>query len=108
MSKKDFEYSEEVATETREKLKKPPLYKVLLHNDDFTTMEFVVYVLETIFHKSDSEAFRIMLQVHTQGVGVAGIYTAEVAEMKARKVMDLARAHEYPLLCTTEEAPESE
>jgi ATP-dependent Clp protease adaptor protein ClpS len=108
MSKRDYQHEEEVATQSREKLKKPPLYKVLLHNDDFTTMEFVVYVLETIFQKSDSEAFRIMLQVHTQGVGVAGVYTYEVAEMKVRKVMDLARAHEYPLLCTTEEAPESE
>lgn len=108
MSKQDYQYSEEVATESREKLKKPPLYKVLLHNDDFTTMEFVVYVLETIFQKTDSDAFRIMLQVHTQGVGVAGIYTYEVAEMKVQKVTDLARAHEYPLLCTTEEVPESE
>ena len=92
-----------VAPETREKLKKPPLYKVLIHNDDFTTMEFVVHVLESVFGLSGPDAFRIMLQVHTQGVGVAGVYTYEVAEMKIEKVAQLARAHEYPLLCTLEE-----
>ena len=92
-----------VAPESREKLKKPPLYKVLIHNDDFTTMEFVVHVLESVFQLPEPDAFRIMLQVHTQGLGVAGVYTYEVAEMKVEKAMQLARAHEYPLLCTLEE-----
>ena len=89
--------------ESKEKLKKPSLFKVLIHNDDFTTMEFVVYVLQTVFQHKEADAFRIMLQVHTQGVGVAGVYTYEVAEMKAEKVAQLARANEYPLLCTLEE-----
>jgi ATP-dependent Clp protease adaptor protein ClpS len=91
------------ATETTEEVKKPPLYKVLLHNDDYTTMEFVVYVLKTIFHKRQTDAIRIMLAVHRQGVGVAGVYTYEIAEAKANRVTDLARANEYPLLCTLEE-----
>ncbi len=108
MPEREYGFDEEVATESREKLQKPPLYRVLLHNDDFTTMEFVVYVLETVFQKSDADAFRIMLQVHTQGVGVAGVYTYEVAEMKAERVTQLARAAEYPLLCTLEEEPGSE
>jgi ATP-dependent Clp protease adaptor protein ClpS len=105
MPEQDYGYTEEVAAESREKLKKPPLYKVLLHNDDFTTMEFVVYVLETVFQRSESDALRVMLQVHNQGVGVAGVYTYEVAEMKVERVTQLARANEYPLLCTTEEEP---
>ena len=100
-----WDEEEVVATESEEKLKQPPLYRVLLHNDDFTTMEFVVYVLQTIFQKSEAEAVRIMLRVHTEGLGVAGVYTFEVAEMKREIVMSLARAHEYPLLCTLEEAP---
>lgn len=104
MPRTDFELDELVETESEEKLEKPPLYKVLLHNDDFTTMEFVVYVLQNIFQHSESEAVQIMLHVHLGGVGVAGIYTYEVAETKAAKVMELARAHEYPLLCTVEEA----
>ncbi|MCA1592049.1 MAG: ATP-dependent Clp protease adaptor ClpS [Acidobacteria bacterium] len=103
MSEQEYGYDEEVATESREKLKKPPLYSVLLHNDDFTTMEFVVHVLQTIFQKSESDAVRVMLAVHLEGVGVAGVYTYEVAEMKREKVMSLARASEYPLLCTLEE-----
>jgi ATP-dependent Clp protease adaptor protein ClpS len=108
MPEREYGFEEEVAAESREKLKKPPLYRVLLHNDDFTTMEFVVYVLSTVFQKSDSDALRIMLQVHTQGVGVAGVYTYEVAEMKVERVTQLARAAEYPLLCTLEEEPGGE
>ncbi|MEP6923015.1 MAG: ATP-dependent Clp protease adaptor ClpS [Pyrinomonadaceae bacterium] len=103
MSFPDHENDFDVLTESETQLKKPPLYKVLLHNDDFTTMEFVVYVLQTVFHKSDSDAFVIMLKVHQAGIGVAGIYTYEVAEMKAEKCMNLARANDYPLLCTIEE-----
>ena len=85
------------------KLEKPPLYRVLIHNDDFTTMEFVIYVLVRVFQRAEADAVRIMLQVHTEGYGVAGVYTYEVAEMKASQVMSLARESEYPLLCTVEE-----
>ncbi len=105
MPERDDESDSAVATETREKLKKPPLYRVLLHNDDFTTMEFVVHVLQTIFQKTESDAYRIMLAVHLEGIGVAGVYTYEVAEMKREKAQSLAAAHEYPLLCTLEEEP---
>ncbi len=94
---------EEVAVASRTRLKRPPLYKVILHNDDFTTMDFVIYVLQTVFARTDAEAISIMLAVHTEGSGVAGIYTLEVAEMKAAKVIEMAQAHEYPLLCTVEE-----
>jgi ATP-dependent Clp protease adaptor protein ClpS len=104
MPERDFELDELVVAEEKTTLKKPPLYKVLLHNDDFTTMEFVVYVLQNIFQRSESDAIHIMLKVHQEGVGVAGIYTYEVAETKAAKVVDLAQANEYPLLCTVEEA----
>ena len=99
------EPDEGIVTESRSKakLKPPPLYRVLIHNDDFTTMDFVVFVLQTVFQRTEADAVRVMLQVHTQGVGVAGTYTYEVAEMKAAKAMALAQAHEYPLLFTTEE-----
>ena len=103
MPKQSYDLDEAVVTESKTHLKKPPLYKVLIHNDDFTTMEFVVYVLETVFQLSEAEAITIMLKVHTEGVGVAGIYTYEIAETKAEKVMSLARANEFPLLCTIEE-----
>ncbi len=110
MPEREYEYGfeEDVATESEERLKKPPLYRVLLHNDDFTTMEFVVLVLETVFQKTDSEAVRIMLNVHNDGVGVAGVYTYEVAEMKCERVTQMARAQEYPLLCTLEEEPQGD
>ena len=99
----DSEHDGAVLTESETKIEKPKLFKVILHNDDFTTMEFVVYVLRTVFHKNESDAFTIMLNVHRAGVGVAGIYTYEIANMKAEKCMNLAQAHEYPLLCTVEE-----
>jgi len=92
-----------VLTESHQEVRKPPLYKVLLHNDDFTTMDFVVFVLRTVFHLSEEDSVRIMLNVHHQGVGVAGVYTYEVAETKVSKVESLAREHEHPLLCTMEE-----
>ena len=94
-----------VATKTRpvERLKKPLLYKVLLHNDDYTTMEFVVWVLETIFHHDETTAARIMLHVHKNGAGVAGVYAREIAETRAARVEELARAHEFPLRCSLEE-----
>ncbi len=108
MPEREYGFEEEVATESRERLKKPPLFRVLLHNDDFTTMEFVVEVLKRVFGKSDAEAFRVMWAVHTQGVGCAGVYTYEIAEMKVEKVTQMARAQEFPLLCTVEEEPQDD
>ena len=102
MPKTQADFDEAVITETERKVEKPPLYKVLLHNDDYTTMDFVVYILRAIFRHSEAEAFRIMLSVHQRGVGVAGVYTYEVAETKAAKTMRLARKNEFPLLCTVE------
>ena len=100
----DFpEFDTDVVTESETKLEKPKLFKVLLHNDDFTTMEFVVFVLEYVFNRSGAEAFSVMLQVHNDGIGIAGIYPYEIATMKAEKSMNLAKAREYPLLCTVEE-----
>ena len=90
-------------TKTAKKLKRPQLYKVLLHNDDFTTMEFVVWVLQSIFNMTEDQAVQTMLNVHMKGVGVAGVYTYEIAEMKVSRTTELAREHEYPLLCTMEE-----
>ena len=98
----DFEKDSEILTEKKEKLEKPKLFKVILHNDDFTTMDFVVFVLEYVFKKPTAEAFVIMLNVHQKGIGIAGVYTYEIANMKAEKAMNLARAREYPLLCTVE------
>jgi ATP-dependent Clp protease adaptor protein ClpS len=105
MPKQDFEDAPVVVekTESKTKLQRPPLYKVLLHNDDFTTMEFVIFVLQTVFGQDTNEAVRIMLNVHKKGIGLAGVYTYEVAEMKIAKVSELAQANEYPLLCTMEE-----
>ncbi|MBP6820095.1 MAG: ATP-dependent Clp protease adaptor ClpS [Acidobacteria bacterium] len=103
MPNKDSQYGADVLTEQKQKLQKPPLYKVLLHNDNYTTMEFVVFVLTDVFLVSENEAIRIMLQVHNQGLGVAGVYTYEIAETKVAKVAVLAQEHEYPLLCTLEE-----
>jgi ATP-dependent Clp protease adaptor protein ClpS len=97
------DFNTDVLTESEAKLEKPPMFKVLLHNDDFTTMEFVIFVLRTVFHKTEADAFYIMLKVHEEGAGIAGIYAYEIANMKAEKTMSLARAHEYPLLCTVEE-----
>ena len=91
-----------VATRTRPKTKKPSNYKVLMLNDDYTPMEFVVHVLERFFQKSREEATRIMLHVHRRGVGVCGAYTYEVAETKVTQVMDLARQNQHPLQCTIE------
>ncbi|HVT02016.1 MAG TPA: ATP-dependent Clp protease adaptor ClpS [Thermoanaerobaculia bacterium] len=98
----DWDSEGAVITESETRLQKPPLYKVLIHNDDFTTMDFVVHVLTSIFHLSETEAIHRMLEVHTQGVGLAGVYTYEVAGMKVGEVLELARANEYPLLCTME------
>jgi ATP-dependent Clp protease adaptor protein ClpS len=93
-----------VATETKKKeqLKKPPLYRVLFHNDNYTTMEFVVFILQSVFMKSESDALAIMLNVHRNGFGVAGVYTRDVAETKINKTHQLARENEYPLKLTME------
>lgn len=93
----------DVLTEREAKLEKPKLFKVLLHNDDFTTMEFVVFVLEYVFMRNEAESFTIMLKVHNEGLGIAGVYPYEIANMKSQKAMNLAKAREYPLLCTVEE-----
>ncbi|HKL49406.1 MAG TPA: ATP-dependent Clp protease adaptor ClpS [Desulfuromonadales bacterium] len=90
-------------TRTRSKSSRPPLHKVMLHNDDYTSMEFVVNILEDVFHKTPSEANRIMLNVHVDGVGVAGVYPFEIAEMKVTKVHSMARQEGYPLRCSMEE-----
>jgi ATP-dependent Clp protease adaptor protein ClpS len=89
---------------TKRKLEKPRLYKVLLHNDDYTTMEFVVYILQSVFHRSEADAVQIMLHVHRNGIGVAGVYTREVAETRAQQVEKLAKQNDYPLRCSFEEA----
>ncbi len=91
-----------VVLKTREKTKKPAMYKVLMLNDDYTPMEFVVHVLERFFNKSHQQATDIMLQVHQRGVGVCGVFTYEVAETKVAQTMDLARQHQHPLQCTIE------
>ncbi|MEM6534132.1 MAG: ATP-dependent Clp protease adapter ClpS [Pseudomonadota bacterium] len=91
-----------LATKTRIRTAKPSMYRVLLLNDDYTPMEFVVLILERFFHKNREQATRIMLHVHQKGVGVCGIYTYEVAETKVAQVMDLARRNEHPLQCTME------
>jgi len=104
MSRRETESEHGLVTETKKKVKRPPLYKVLLHNDDYTTKEFVVQVLQYVFHKEQTEAVQIMLHVHKKGIGVAGVYTYEIAETKVELVENLARQHEYPLKCATEEA----
>jgi len=90
--------------ESEEKTEEPPLFKVLLHNDDYTTMDFVVHVLESVFNLPEDQAIQIMLNVHVKGIGVAGVYTYEVAEMKVAKTTAMAREQEFPLLCTIENA----
>ena len=91
-----------VITKTRPKTKRPSLYKVMLLNDDYTPMEFVILVLERFFNKGREEATRIMLHVHYKGVGICGVYTYEVAETKVTQVMDFSRQHQHPLQCTME------
>jgi ATP-dependent Clp protease adaptor protein ClpS len=98
----DRQTSGDVLERTRQETKKPDLYKVLLLNDDYTTMDFVVDVLETIFHKQPAEAHRIMMMVHTQGKGLCGLYPFEVAETKVSTVIERARANGFPLLAAME------
>ncbi len=106
MAELDYEQDELALAEDETKLEKPPLYRVLIHNDNFTTMEFVVYVLHSIFQHTEGAAIQIMLNVHVEGVGIAGIYPYEIAEMKVAKVTSLAQANEFPLLCTIDEVSE--
>ena len=105
VARRESEREHGVVTETKpkERLKKPKLYKVLFHNDDYTTMEFVVWVLMSVFHHDESTATGIMLHVHKTGFGVAGVFPRDVAETRAAKVEALARAHEFPLRCSVEE-----
>lgn len=93
-----------VVTRTRPRTQKPPMYKVLLLNDDYTPMEFVVYILERFFQKDHQEATKIMLHVHQKGVGVCGVFTYEIAETKVTQVIDFARQNQHPLQCTMEKA----
>jgi ATP-dependent Clp protease adaptor protein ClpS len=100
--RKDDDSNVVVEKKSATRLKPPQMYKVLLHNDDYTSMEFVVAILATVFHHSEASATRIMLHIHQNGIGVAGVFTAEIAETKVRKVLDMAREAEFPLLCTME------
>ncbi|NLI34570.1 MAG: ATP-dependent Clp protease adapter ClpS [Deltaproteobacteria bacterium] len=104
MSEYHPDYREDIESGTEEDLDEPRLYKVLLHNDDYTTMEFVVEILQRVFHKSPVEATQIMLNVHKRGIGVCGIFTAEVAETKVEMVHHLAKKNGFPLQCSMEEA----
>ena len=91
-----------IVAKTRPKTKKPSLYKVLLLNDDYTPMEFVIQILEKVFGKGQDEAYEIMMHVHRHGVGICGLFTFEVAETKVTQVIELARRHQHPLQCTME------
>ena len=103
MSEKQPQYLEgPVVQEAKPELRKPPLYKVLLLNDDYTPMEFVVVILLRIFYKNREEATRIMLHVHQQGMGVCGVFTREVAETKVHQVLEFAKENRHPLKCTLE------
>ena len=110
MSDKDNEQDDDgntgtgVIVQSKPKAKKPSMYKVIMLNDDYTPMEFVVMILERFFNKNHEEATQIMLHVHQKGVGVCGVFTYEVAETKVTQVMDLAQQHQHPLQCTLEKA----
>jgi len=100
--KEGHDHETSVITRTRPKTQRPPLYKVLLLNDDYTPMEFVVHVLERFFGMSHAQAFEIMLTVHKKGLAVVGVFSFEVAETKVAQVMDFSRRHQHPLQCTME------
>ena len=103
MSRAQSDLKEKVESRTEEILQEPIQYKILMHNDDYTTMDFVVQVLENIFNKPPSEAIQIMLNIHKQGIGVCGIYTAEIAETKVVAVHSMAKQNGFPLKCSMEE-----
>src|SRR5437899_11639992 len=100
MSRRETEFEHGLVTETKKKLKKPPLYKVLLHNDDYTTKEFVVQLLQYVFHKEHTATVQIMLHVHKKGIGVAGVYTYAIAGTKMALAGNLAPAQQTPRECT--------
>jgi ATP-dependent Clp protease adaptor protein ClpS len=102
MAENNDHREESVLTENIIETKEPRLYKVLLHNDDYTSMEFVIAILETVFHKSANDATKIMLNVHNEGLGIAGIYTREICETKISVVHQLAKKNEFPLRCSME------
>jgi len=96
-------HNDDVALETaRPRLKRPPLYRVILLNDDYTTMEFVIQVLKSVFHLSEEKSAQIMLHVHQKGAGICGVYTREIAESKVEQVVQLAQQNKHPLQCTME------
>ena len=101
----EHKLNDELAVQEAEpKLKRPPLFKVILLNDDFTPMDFVVLVLRSFFGMSEEKATQVMLHVHTRGIGVCGVFSKDVAETKVRLVNDFSRKHQHPLMCTMEEA----
>jgi ATP-dependent Clp protease adaptor protein ClpS len=104
MSEDYPDFQEDLESSVEEELEEPPWYRVLLHNDDYTTMEFVVEILQKVFHKSSNEAARIMLLVHKSGIGECGVFTAEIAETKVEVVHHLAKKHGFPLQCSMEVA----
>ena len=101
-SRFDQEHESDVVTKKKKKTHKPKLYKVIFHNDDYTTMEFVVFALEHVFHKNSSEAAQIMLNVHKQGAGIVGVYTHSIAETKVAHTLELARQEGHPPMVTME------
>lgn len=104
MSRKAPSEDIRLAEQSRSQIAAPPLFRVLMHNDDYTTMEFVIHVLEVVFRKPPPEATRIMLNVHVKGVGLCGVFPFEIAETKIEQVHTLARKQGYPLKCSLEEA----
>lgn len=103
MSLYEPDIEEAVISEIEEDIKEPPMYKVLLHNDDYTTMDFVVYILMRVFNKPTETAVQIMLSVHEHGIGLCGVYTHDVAETKVNTVHGLSRENGFPLRCSMEE-----
>ena len=101
-TRKDPEHEGQLDIVERQKTKRPRRYQVVFHNDDYTTMEFVVHVLMKFFHKTETEATQVMLHVHHKGYGIVGVYTRDVAETKATQVTDYAKQHGHPLKCTAE------
>lgn len=104
----DFEEDGDLAVSERTRARRPRRYHVIFHNDDYTTMEFVVFVLEQFFHKTETEATQIMLEVHHKGYGIVGLFTRDVAESKVTQVMDCAKEHGHPLQVTAEPADDGE
>ena len=104
MADQQDKFDSEILERDEKKVKEPEMYKVVIHNDDFTTKDFVVHILRVVFHKEPAEATRIMLHVHKRGRGVVGVYTWDIAQTRAQRVHQMAKEAEYPLKCTVEEA----